>query len=51
MAYCDFDDYDYSGWGDTSVDESGASVADFTEADGENLVKPEEEYEDDPTES
>jgi hypothetical protein len=45
--YTDYDSYD-----DTVLDDAAAYQAtDFTEADGENLVRPEEEFEDDMTES
>ena len=45
--YNDYEDYDDS----LFVGAVGRSAMDFTEADGENLVRPEEEFEDDLTES
>ena len=40
------DRYDYS-----SYDDYGDDLMDFTEADGADLVKPDDEFETDPTES
>jgi hypothetical protein len=46
-SYSDYDDYD------SSVYLAGALgvISDFTEGDGENLVRPDEDFEDDLTES
>jgi len=50
-AYSDYDDYDASDWQEAySADQSGDAPADLTEADGENLVRP-EEFEGDPSAS
>lgn len=46
-SYSDFDEYDSSAY------DPGAAgvIADFSDGDGENLVRPDEEFEDDLTES
>ncbi len=45
--YNDYDEYDDA----LFVGAAGSGAMDFTEADGENLVRPEEDFEDDLTES
>jgi len=50
-GYDNYDEADYSDWPDVSAAGYGGAPGDFTEADGESLVKPEEDFEDDPTAS
>jgi hypothetical protein len=51
-GYDNYGDYDSADWPGAAVAEGAPSEPlDFTEADGENLVKPEEEFEGDLTAS